>query len=130
MRMLVVTYDDQSGELRRASFTTGFMAESALMRADVLRDHLAVVRQEYDASVKEAFPSDYKSLRFEVPASIGKPEREAKKAIDKVAAGAAEVLVASVFGFVTLEDARHLRDFLWYASKKGVPVTFAPGSER
>jgi len=55
MRALTVTYDEDCGELRRATWTSRFLSESALVRADVLKDIKGVIEREYEAAVKEAF---------------------------------------------------------------------------
>ncbi len=51
-RAFTAYYDDDAGELREIDFADGFMAESALMQADVLQDILGSLVEEYNEEVK------------------------------------------------------------------------------
>jgi len=52
-------------------------------------------------------------------------EKIAKKAINESKKRGA-ILFMCIDGFQTESEAMYLRDMLWYASKKGVQVTFIP----
>lgn len=53
-------------------------------------------------------------------------EPKAKEAIDAVAEGNADILLMQVAGFQSDAEALALRDLLWYAHDRGVPVQFVP----
>ena len=57
---------------------------------------------------------------------IGQPEPGAKAAIDAVAAGSAELLLMTVDGFITDDEAKRLRNLLWYARQRNMSVQFVP----
>lgn len=54
-------------------------------------------------------------------------EKKAKKAIDNCVKNKA-VLLMMVDGFITDQEALHLRDLLWYARDNKVEVNFVPKS--
>lgn len=64
------------------------------------------------------------------PAGIGPPERGARAAIDAVANGSADILLMMVDGFITDEEAKHLRNLLWYARQRNVAVQFVPAGAK
>ena len=55
-RLLTAHYDDDSGELVAIKWSEGFVAENALLRADVLQDLKAQIDQSYGAAYRQAFP--------------------------------------------------------------------------
>lgn len=48
MKALTIYYDRNDGELKKISFSKEFKSESALMRADVLKDATEALDVEYE----------------------------------------------------------------------------------
>lgn len=57
-RAITFYYDEETGELAKVDVSERFMAESALMQADVIGDINGYLEEVYDDSVKVAFSAE------------------------------------------------------------------------
>ncbi len=55
MKAITISYDNDGGEMTAFTLSLQFLRESALMRADVLKDVMVAVARAYGEAKRDAF---------------------------------------------------------------------------